>query len=355
MESFDICVLSPFSLSYCIDNLSTDQSCIYFRSLMLVAAAYHIKLGIFSDSDLYITDGKCAGRALFWNGDRFEIAEAYVPDYIENYYPPYSLKKSGPDVFPYLQSKKLLNGISLDKEKLQYALIQNGLGQYAIPTSRLNEFEDIVRAMSIYSSCVVKPVQSNQGRNIYFIEKCEDKLFYSGKEKNGELTPDTYSEICPGQNHRFIIQPRLNFQNKLGQAYDFRLLVSRGRTGDWEPVSIYSRIGSTQYVSNVSAGGSMSYPEQTLYEIVGDQTEKYVDELRQLAVRIPKMLDRYSTGLVSNYGIDVGLDYNSRQLYVIEANVGPGCRFVYWSYAEKRTQYYRYLLGRPDKADLLPM
>ena len=42
--------------------------------------------------------------------------------------------------------------------------------------------------------------------------------------------------------------------------------------------------------------------------------------------------------------IDVGIDRGSLCPYVIEVNTFPGTRFHAWQLAEKRVQYFKYLL-----------
>lgn len=354
MITFDICLLSPYSIDYCTRNFKTDMTCQYFRALLLFGASYNVRLGLFSMKECYIKEDRCIGKAIYWNGTSFAITEGYVPEIVDNYFPPKLWRGLSPDVYAYLTHQILLNGFSLDKEMLQYALVKNGLGLYSIPTQRICSLDDIRSFMKLHRRGLIKPVFSNHGNNIFFVDTVNGELHYSGTKGQGKLDERGFLAICPDSKQRYIIQQRMNFQNSFGQSYDFRLQVSRGHHGDWEPAFICSRTGSSKFVSNVTAGGGINYPFPTLQQEVGNQAEKYVKELEMLSTAVPSMLDKYTREPVSAYGIDVGLDRDSMQLYVIEANIVPGTTLVHWWYAEKRIQYYRHLLGRPDFADDAP-
>ena len=144
-----------------------------------------------------------------------------------------------------------------------------------------------------------------------------------------------------------ILEPCINIKNNEGKAVDFRCLVSLGGTGKWENVLTYARIGGSGVASNFSDGGSLNFALEVLEQIVPGQEEEKLDEINRVALDTAKLVQETSINPVSWLGLDICLDRDSNQVYVIEANSKPGVKFVGpWPLALVRAQYFKYLLQK---------
>lgn len=231
-------------------------------------------------------------------------------------------------------------------------MISSGLGAYSIPTYQVNSFEDILQGMKLFKRCIVKPAKGNKGIGLSYIEEKDGVLFYSNTQSNGILTEQSWDKLCSeAVFHKYILQPCLDFHNSQGAALDFRLLVSRGKNGDWEIAVIHARVGGSRFVANGSSGGAVTLAEEVLLREFGQDADKMMQELIMLSTAVPNALDRFNDCLVSCYGIDAAIDRETRLPYIIEVNLGPGVDYTPWHLAERRVRYYRHLVQRPVAED----
>lgn len=349
MKKFDIGILTRKDARMYVSDITVYA----YHQILLLSRAYDINVGIFSIPDFYEKDGRGYSKVTYWNGREFVTEEAELPYLLDTTFPLIrnSFDNDTSVFLKHLHQRRLLRGNTVTKRRLMPVLLAAGLAEYAIPTQSVKSYEEAYRAASIWNKAMAKPAFDSMGRGIFALHKDGEKLIYETTEESGELTDAAWSRLTKkdGENREYLIQPRMNFSAKDGYALDFRLLVNKGRTGEWELVEIEARIGGSSLVSNVAAGGTIFEKHCTLNAQYGDQAGIIEERLEHLARVIPCAIERFAARPPICLGIDVGIDRDTLLPYVLEVNGDPGTHQM-WLLAKKRIEYYLYVLEE-KKAD----
>ena len=239
---------------------------------------------------------------------------------------------------------------SLAKESLAHALLSCDLSLYAIPTWHVSTFSELLNRMQAINRGFLKPISGRKGLGTCKIWS-DNRPHFTIRNIDGtfKLTEEWFLTYLArnekdGLGSSVLLQPCLDFSLDESHAIDFRLLRHRGKNGVWEEVATYARIGATNLVSNVSQGGFIGDPRETLSVIAGDQADSLFDEIMFLGEAIPKLIQRFRGDSVFCLGLDVAVDRSTLRPYILEANTYPGTKYFTCQLAEKRVQYYQYLL-----------
>lgn len=352
MSEYDVGIISFLSSAKMQFHGVFAENLLVSRNMLLLGKAYGLRIGLFSTDDFICRDGIAVGRACSMDDGRISWENASFPALLENIYSLSQkvLEHVPADFSAWLKTRTLLNGPSLSKERVSLALMRNGYGAYMIPTTPIACFEELRTAMQLWKCCVVKPANGRQGLGVSYLDKKGDDIYYLNTQGSGLLTEESWNKLCARfpEFTKYLLQPRLNFHCADGHALDFRLLVSKGGSGDWETVAIYARIGAGSIVSNVSRGGYIGDAYDVLQGEFPQAADTLMDSLNMLANKVPRIISSYCKEPVSCYGIDVGIDRDSLSPYVIEDNTFPGTHYHTWQLAEKRVQYFKYLLEHPQ-------
>lgn len=321
------------------------------QELLLLCSAYKISACVFSPVLIDHTLASPLIPVQYWDGTAFRKAITPVPEILDCRFNPF-LNKVVTWLQPERQRWLLKHSAVLDrgipKEQLSQVLMCSPLYPLAIPTYRLTEYGELLRYAKLLRHCIIKPSGGRQGSCVARVDYDGDVLSMETADGIEELTPTLWDDYLTTLNHSNfglpLLQPRLDFSLDAEHAVDFRLLVARGSSGLWEEVEIYARIGATRIVSNVSRGGYISDAESILSQIAGERADELLATLHSIAAELPVLIQQYVDRPISCLGIDIGIDRNTLQPYVLEANTLPGAKYHSWQLAHKRVQYYQYLL-----------
>lgn len=293
----------------------------------------------------------CAKR---WNGNAFETFETELPRYVDRITTvrgQTAVSLYGKERGEWLSAHtKVLNQQSFRKDQLMYAMLQNGLGQYAIPSFVVHSYEEILSQLQLIQPALIKPVNGKQGLFVYKIYKKCNSFYVENQTGEQPLTEQfckTYfSNIAGTFGGDVILQPFLDFRYDNDRVLDFRLFRQRGADGSWEDVATFGRIGSNAITSNFHTGGSMIEADMALRAIAPEKADSLLKELYMLGEKLPLLAEKYFGAEVFCIGFDVAMDRASQQFYVMESNLTPGLRFIQYQYADHRVNYYKYLLSK---------
>ncbi len=324
------------------------------RPLLLMGEAYKTPVYFYNASHIDLTKENPTVPATFWNGSSLETKEIEVPLFTEN-----MLFREGKidsrfvsdEINSWLASNtRMVDHIGINKAHLPQILINSPFAECAIPTYMVTSYEQLLTLSRLIPKSIIKPSAGRRGIAVWHLNLVDGVLMMQENETVQPVTPEKWASYTAflAQHHfgKPILQPRLNLTLDEEHALDFRLLVARGGTGDWETVAIYARVGATSLVSNLSRGGYICDAPDALRMIAGDRAESLMETLRTLAVELPRLLQSYRKKPFSCLGLDVGIDRDTLQPFFLEANSSPGTKYHLWPLAEKRVQYYRYLLSQ---------
>ena len=219
-------------------------------------------------------------------------------------------------------------------------------------TFGVETYEQVVTSVAIMQDCIIKPSGGRQGRGVLSAKMDGASVLINDGERIQPLTEAYWAQYIQKLTDEDlkmpIIQPRLNFKFE-GKAMDFRLLTAKGRSGTWEIIKIYARVGSNEVTSNVSRGGYRDNLTVVLQKLCPEQAERLEKELYELALGVPEVIEQNNSSAANYFGIDVGIDCDTMQTYVVEANTFPQPGVSAKEIADKKTDYYLYLLEQEKK------
>ena len=317
-------------------------------ALMRLCALYNVPAYFYCLFDLDIKNGTVPAKV--WTGDDYKSVTTEVPLFSEcRFLPGQRMRENiGDELSDFLTEKTILiENHALTKSRLSQALLLSDLYRFAIPTYTVTNYGQAIMHAHMFKSAILKPSCGRQGREIYRLTE-KNSVVYQTQDTETIFTEqdflDYQARIAAMGFGEPIMQPFLNFTLDEDHAVDFRLLVSRGGTGDWELVANHSCIGAKDTVSNVAQGGYMGDTDETLQMISPERAASLKLDVLMIGAELPKIIQRYCEKPICCLGIDVGIDRNSYQPYILEANTIPGTKYHLWNLAEKKVQYFRYLL-----------
>lgn len=326
-------------------------------ALLTLSHAYELRVCSFALSDVDIAKLPLQTDAVYWDGHDFTRTTAEIPAICEARFNPLSSRMaSNPALFEKLELLKkntvFTEYSSLGKTAISLLLLQTPLYDLTIPTYYLANYEEFKKYAEMLKKSILKPSAGRKGRHVCKIDFCgaPPTLYCNGLTVR--YSPDDWNAYCEDLDREQlghpILQPRLDFCLDDAHAVDFRLLVCRGASGNWEKVAIYARIGSNNTVSNLSHGGYIADAEEILQIIAPDKSAQILRALEKYCITIPETIQQFQNTTVSCLGIDIGIDRTTQKPYILEANTMPGTKYHTWQLAEKKVQYYSYLINQPQ-------
>lgn len=321
------------------------------HSLHVMAASYGVPLCSYHLADL--EPQRPTLPVNIWANGKYQTIESELPAFSELIFNR-SFLMNREDVARrkswLLEHTTLTDNPGLLKSAVSIVMMQSPLAPYAIPTYNASSYEELMSLLFLLPRAIVKPSGGRRGIGVYHIIRRGNTFMMEGAKVQKELTPTHWEEYRAFLKERKcgspILQPRLDFSLDEEHTVDFRLLVARGGSGDWEIVDIYPRIGSNRIVSNVSQGGFIGDSMEVLSLISQEKAAALFADLNRIALELPPLLQSQKEKPIAVLGIDVGIDRESLQPFVLEANTKPGTKFHLWKLAEKKVQYYQYLLSQ---------
>lgn len=123
---------------------------------------------------------------------------------------------------------------------------------------------------------------------------------------------------------QYIVQQQINLFRSEASIMDLRVMVQKGREGNWLITGKVFRIGkSGSITSNISGGGSARKIMEQLNLNFNNSREvqRIIDEVDYLALETARTIEN-RIGPIGELGIDIGVDQNAR-IWLIEANLKP--------------------------------
>ena len=318
------------------------------NALMLLCASYKIPAYFYCLLDIDTKSDTVPAQV--WTGREYKSVITEIPLFSEcNSLPGKRMQEDiGEELSNYFTERTILvENHAIPKVGLSKLLLMSELYQFAIPTYSIADYSQATQYTHMFKAAILKPDSGKQGREVYKLTE-NAGLIYLTRDTEELFTEQSFldyqARIAERKLGKPIIQPFLNLTLDADHAVDFRLLVSRGGTGDWELVADYARIGAKNIVSNVSQGGYIGDTDEILHMISPERAASLKQDLMLISRELPKTIQSHRKKTICCLGIDVGIDRDTFQPYILEANTIPGTKYHLWNLAEKKVQYFRYLL-----------
>ncbi|AMX00138.1 YheC/YheD family protein [Rummeliibacillus stabekisii] len=219
---------------------------------------------------------------------------------------------------------------------------------YLIPSEIIKDSSDVLSALKRFKKIVIKPLSSNQGKGLIFIERNGDQieLLEGSQPKTVNITEFRKKIEMVIEEKAYLVQPYISSRTKDGFPFDFRIHVQKNGSGDWGITLIYPRIGSDDgVISNVSSGGYIGKLESFLEKEYGVESFDILRMLEQFPLRFLQKFDALYNNQLDELGIDIGIDEN-KKLWIFEVNWRPGYIYRELEAAMNTIPYAAYLANQ---------
>jgi glutathione synthase/RimK-type ligase-like ATP-grasp enzyme len=231
----------------------------------------------------------------------------------------------------------LFNDRFLSKWEVYEQLIQESYLHPFLPETKLFSKDNLIDLAGKYNTVFIKPIHGSQGKNIIKLVKTDENHYLyqtsvqtisQGLEKIFRRE-DLYQQIKPILGNRiYIIQQGIPLLNYKGCAIDFRALCHKTILNQWQVTSLVARISSEQeFVSNIARGGQIIKPLKAFQDQMNrTQALDTLKLMKELAIKTSDTINKYSSGIVGELGIDIGVDLEGN-VQLIEVNFKPSKNF----------------------------
>lgn len=227
-----------------------------------------------------------------------------------------------------------LNRPLRDKWTIHQVLSKRSRFRSHLPETVLfNNLSDVHQVLKKNAAVYVKPINGTGGRGILRVEKIGPKLYQiQGRNQQRKIiTPQKLhiSRLGPyllnwRSSSRYIVQEGIQIKLPNGRVHDYRILVQKNGSGQWEVTGGAGRVGVQRSVTSNIHGGGHAVPMNTQLKQWFPSEEKRNEirtETEKLSLDIAAYLeDTYSA--LCELALDIAIDKSGR-IYLLEVNPKP--------------------------------
>ncbi|EPF79741.1 YheC/YheD family protein [Acinetobacter rudis] len=215
-----------------------------------------------------------------------------------------------------------------------------------IPQEVIRNRDDFTSFLELYDYSVLKPIRGNQGKEIYFIKKNNNKFYvnFEGETKEIASLDNFYDQVIRGRN--FIIQKYIESTTIHGAPFDIRVHVQRNGQNKWVNTKTYVRVGTSEgMTANIATGGGIANVISFIKSRYKEKANDVLRKLNELTNHLPTQFQQFYSQDIDALGIDLGGDADGN-LWIFEINSFPGTQFFELDEAIIRIEYLKYLHDR---------
>jgi len=222
-------------------------------------------------------------------------------------------------------------------------------------TRQYTDIKDLRYMLNKYELVYLKPISGTGGRGILRLERLSNQqILVQGRDLNRDIIQQrkmsltTLSSFIERWNHQkigYLIQQGIPLKLRSGRVHDYRMLVQRDGTGEWQVTGAAGRIGAPQSITANLHGGGSAVP---MVKLMSNFISKPVDlklvqrNVEQIGLDIAKCME-YNQYELCEIAIDIAIDKNGK-VWIIELNPKPS-REVFKEIGELRT--YELAISNP--------
>ena len=297
------------------------------KAIAAMAPGRKVEIVYFNPRNVDVEHGVIRGRVL--KGDTWVKTISRIPDIID--VSPYCFKARNKEVIDFLKERSFFTddrSNRITKRELPRLLAADPeFAQYAIETAKVSTVDRLKNFIRRHGECVVKPVYSQRGADVFRIGYDVATQSYAVGFKTGtkNMSEDEFADFAKehflGRAH--IVQQYVSSRSAAGDPFDCRVHVEKDKNNRWQVARMFVRIGiGQQVISNVNQGGGIADVEPFFKANRPDCWEEIIAKLNHLAQTLPYYFEDLRGRHLIQMGIDVGVDAQGG-LHVFEINSSP--------------------------------
>jgi glutathione synthase/RimK-type ligase-like ATP-grasp enzyme len=205
-----------------------------------------------------------------------------------------------------------------------------------------------------YPLVYLKPANGTGGRGILRIQREKSGFLIQGRDQSRRIISPR-RVMASGllgklsswdlKGKRYLVQQGIQLKLGNGRVHDYRMLVQKNGSGEWEVTGYAGRIGAPGSVtSNLHGGGRAASADALLISWIGaaDKAERIKEKAGELGLDIAKHLEATYSSLCE-LALDLAID-RTGHIWLLEVNPKPA-REVFAKVGDKET--YHKAIVRP--------
>lgn len=193
--------------------------------------------------------------------------------------------------------------------------------------------KDLSDHLSNYPILYLKPKNGTGGRGILRIERLKDGFFFiQGRDHQRRIIASqrvTRSDISQRLRRwelkdRYLIQQGIQLKLKDGRVHDYRLLIQKNGSGEWEVTGCVGRVGPKRSITSNLHGGGKAVSMEELLSIWFDN-DLLIDSVRKTSYELAKEVATYVEeryGKLCELALDIAID-STGHVWLLEINPKP--------------------------------
>ncbi|BBI32422.1 YheC/YheD family endospore coat-associated protein [Cohnella abietis] len=225
-----------------------------------------------------------------------------------------------------------------------------------LPITRLYQSaDDVLALLKKFNTVYLKPINGTGGRGILRIDRGKDgALLLQGRNHSRSIVQprriarsNLASALGSWDMHgdKYIVQQGLNIRLPSGRIHDYRMLVQKNSSGEWEVTGCAGRVGPIRSItSNLHGGGEAASMNSLMRQWI--RSDATLSQIRENAEKFGLSIARHleaSYDALCELALDLAID-RSGHVWLIEVNPKPS-REVFKKAGEH--EVYRRAIVRP--------
>ncbi|WP_309121898.1 YheC/YheD family protein [Paenibacillus sp.] len=222
---------------------------------------------------------------------------------------------------------KCFNTINyFNKWELHSLLKQSALHSLVPDTFLLNQ-ENILELINKYRLVYVKPLYGSKGTSVHRVELKENgdihislhslaPKYICRKEENIQKRIDDLFE-----REKYVVQQGIRMKPLNKHVFDIRVLVQKGRIGEWTVSAVTCRVAYEHYFNTSMCNAVRDFEKVAPQFLSPEETNKILHFLHEVSITAAQAAEN-RLGSLGEISVDFAIDEQSK-LWIIELNGKP--------------------------------
>ncbi len=222
---------------------------------------------------------------------------------------------------------KCFNAINyFNKWELHDLLKQSALHSYVPDTSLLNQ-ENILEMINKYRLVYIKPLYGSKGTSVHRVELKENgdihislhslapKYIYRKEEHSRQRMEDLF------KGKKYVVQQGIRMKPLNQCVFDIRVLVQKGRIGEWTVSAVTCRVAYEHYFNTSVCTAVRDFEDVAPQFLSSEETNRILRSLHEVSIAAAQAAEN-RMGSLGEISVDFGID-EQHKLWIIELNGKP--------------------------------